>query len=233
MFLKSFMKHSTVNPMDSVLKQAMGTLDKYQQDHIAKYWQQAFSHFQEVCDAYRTQRPGQGLYTTGALAVLNMCNYMRHTPDMDTMQAFEKLNDYIAENFNVFEALDTKVEMYWYAFAEEYRGVMPHSNNRVMEDFQHEVATAAQVEWMNNPGQDIRLTAFSAVQSATIAIARAHVNSTGICADMTRVSKIAAEQRAHMLDEFIAPMEAKDLVTVEDDLGPEVMLPDDEEIDVL
>ena len=49
---------------------------------------------------------------------------------------------------------------------------------------------------------------------------------------MTRVSKIAAEQRAHMLDEFIAPMEAKDLVTVEDDLGPEVMLSDDEEIDL-
>ena len=231
--MKSFMKQLTVNSMDSVLKQAIGTLDEHQQDRIAKYWQPAHTRFQEVCDASRTQRPGQGLYTTGALAVLSMCNYMRHTPDVDTMQAFATLSDYVAENLNLFEELDTKVEMYWYAFAEEYRGVMPHSNNRVMEDFQHEVATAAQVEWMKNPGQDIRLTAFSAVQTATIAIARAHTNNTGICADMTRVSKIAAEQRAHMLDEFIAPMEAKDLVTTEEDLDPTVMLPDDEEIDVL
>lgn len=227
--MKRFLNKPTVNPMHNVLRRAIESLDTRQQDIIAQDWHSFFTKFQETCDSFVTKRPGQGLYTTGAIATLLTCSYMqRQTQDLATASVFDALGEKVSEQQEAFEDIDTRVGMYWYAFAEQYGNVMPHCNNRVMEDFQHAVATAAHQEYIHNPDRDIRFTGLEAVQQATIEIARRHPDNEMICKDMTWVSKIASEQKSMMYSEVVLTVEPKDLVCTEPEIDPFTMFMEEE-----
>lgn len=216
--MRNFLNTPTVNPMRNTLRRAVEALDVRMQESLSKNWDTFFTSFQKSCARYIEQRPQQGLYTTGAWSVISACYHMSDiTPDVNSQQVFTQLSINAEEMLQQCEEVDIRVEMYWYSFAEQYGDHMPHCNNRIMEDFQREVAKAAHKEYVHIPDRDIRFTGLEAVQAATIAIARAHPENEGIGADMTRVSKIAHEQKWCMLSDIMLTVEPKDIVLDEPD----------------
>lgn len=215
--MQNFMNKATANPMHNTLQSAIEALGPYARSALTNNWSEFYAKFQETCDAYIGTRPGQGLYTTGVYSVIHACNHMRHmVQDMDALQMFSQLAEAAAEQLQEYEKIDTKVNMYWYSFSEDYASYMPHCNNRILEDFQRLTAKYAHQEYIHNPNEDLRVTATKAVQQAAVEMQTSHADKPHIVHDMQRVHSVAAEHRSMILDTIVAPYEPKMLVHSED-----------------
>lgn len=198
--MKTFLQTHTINPTRATLQRELLSLDADVQELIESHWETFMQKFQLSCQ----MNAGRGLYTTAIRAAIFASNDLWRTEQNPAL--CEKINQWIealCDKMNDMQALDTKVECYWYNFAEQYRAHMPHCNNRIMEDFQAEVAKVAHKQYQQNPDCDIRLIGLDAVQAATVAMARSHPEHHALCADMTNVSRIAHEQKWAMLQDVI------------------------------
>ncbi len=216
--MELFLSQKTANPMHNELRRTLNSLSDEQLSHIEQNWGTFFSNFNQACQEYIHNRPGMGLHMTAAWAIIGACvKADKEVLDPKAKEAFNQMRYNISEQLEKLDAIDTKIEMYWYVFAESYRECMPHCNNRVMEDFQREVAKFGHHEYIHNPDRDLQLSALAAVQQATIVIARTHATNEQIGADMTAVSQIASEQAALMnCAEFV--IEPREYVMDESDL---------------
>lgn len=227
--MKHFMNKPTANPMHNTLRRAIGELDVRQQQVVANNWNTFYQNFSSACDKYIDTRPDAGLYTTGVYATLHACQHMRlMSLDADTLQVFSHLEENMVDKLNAAAEVDTKIEMYWYEFTEEYRGYMPHCNNRILEDLQRMVAKAAHQEYIHNPETDIRIIACNAVQRAAVELIGQHPDNAGIRVDMLHIEKVAPEHKSTILDAYVGPIEPGDLVQYDFE-DPEMFIDDMEE----
>lgn len=228
--MNDFLNTATANPMHNTLRRTVETLSQSTQEKLAQHWEVFFQYFQNRCNQAIKNATYKGLYEVGAFAIMHACAHMqRVVHDTDLNQMFAQLGENIADTIEKYEEIDAHVDLYWNAFAEQYRNCMPHCNNQVFSDFQQEVAAQARQLYHNNPDVDIQLTALSAVQYATIHVARKGVHHPGIGADMTAVSQMAAEQKemlSRMQNEIYEPRDyiSDVYAPTQDDIEVEEML---------
>lgn len=205
---KQFMNTSTANPMHNELRRAINSLDTHQQGIVEAHWNTFFANFENFCSKYQNEYKGQGLYTTAIWALSSACINLKHAAlSTDELQTVTALNEYTEKNISKAEKLDIKIELYWYEFAESYRNCMPHGNNQILEDFKREVAKTAMSMLRATPDKEINIIGTDAVQKAATELAGKHPNNVSLCSDMTRVSKVAGEQRSMIYDAYVAPTE--------------------------
>lgn len=211
--MKQFLNTSTTDPIHNTLRRAIESLAPDAQDKVSTYWNDFFEYFTKFCSRTLERRPGEGLYTASTWAVIAACYHeMDAIDDKDAKAAFSQLKHNAGNTIAQCSAIDMKVNMYWYSFAEQYKQYMSHCNNLVFDEFQKAVANNARELYAQNPNQDIQLTALAAVQQATIHIARKSANNSGIGADMTVVSQIAVGQKEMLLKMPTERYEPRDYV---------------------